>query len=83
MIRHRAGLAAAAGLLAAVAADLAATGQTLFISGSVNKRRVQTSPTSADIELKREIATHNEAVDRRRAEKKAAKRNRKTQEPTT
>jgi len=76
VIRHRAGLAAAAGLIAAVAADMASTGQTFRSSGSVNRRRVQTSPTSAAIELQREIAAHNEAVDRRRAEKKAAKRGR-------
>ena len=68
-------------LLAAAAAGMHPAVSSLRSAGSGNNRNAHRP--RVDTELQREIAAHNEAVDRRRAEKKAAKRNRKTQEPTT
>ena len=66
----------AATMIAAMGAGLNVLEPPLRSSGSGNNRRP--TPPKIDTDLQREIAAHNEAVDRRRAEKQAAKRARRS-----
>jgi hypothetical protein len=61
-------------MIAAMGAGMDVAGPALRMrdAGSGNNRR--STPPRMDTALAREIAEHNEAVERRKAEKKAAKR---------
>ena len=61
----------AAAMIAAMGAGMDVAGPTLRSAGSGNKRRP--TPPRMDTEIAREIAEHNAAVDRRRADKRLAK----------
>ena len=71
---NRAGLMAAA-MIAAMGAGMDVAGPPLRSAGSGNNRKP--TPPRMDTELQREIAAWNEAVERRKAEKQAAKRARR------
>lgn len=61
----------AAAAIAMMGAGLDVPGPPLRSAGSGNNRRP--TPPRMDTELQREIAAHNEAVERRKAEKRARK----------
>jgi hypothetical protein len=68
---RNAGLLAAAMLLAATGRDIPKHVQRLHDAGQGHTHR--STPPKMDTELQREIAEHNAAVDRRKAEKHARK----------
>ena len=70
---HNASVAAAA-MIAAMGAGLDVAGPPLRSTGGNPARRP--TPPKMGTELQREIAAHNEAVERRKAEKKARREGR-------